>query len=161
MIKGHVNRTLKSSALVCALLAGGCSKDLLSVKGLELSLADMQARYPCVAHPPPTWHLRSEELRGEQFELFDGDLIVGVFHVPASAATDGEQTVVHFVVPHARLKTKLSIDGESVETNTFEPTVAADSSDYFYRSLHGSTISVELLELNAAVCHREAKFRIR
>ena len=163
MINDQMGRGLQGVVLLCALLVGGCSKDLLPFTGVELSLAEMQARYAGVAYPPPWWQVRSDELRGEMFELFDGEVVIGVFEFPEKNAAAGVHSTVHVVAPTAHVKIAWTIDGGSVETTTCCPTTAGagDCSDYFDSSVHSSLFSVELLELNGVACHRKAEFRIR
>ncbi|HUR29712.1 MAG TPA: hypothetical protein VM509_16090 [Planctomycetota bacterium] len=145
------------------MLFGACSKANVApaFSGTKLTLAEMQAKYPCVASPPPEWKLQTAELRGESFELFDGAIIFGVFHVPSPNAVTDYRTTVHLVAPTSRVKLAWSIAGVVAETTTFGPTTKGDASAYFSSSLHGSTISVELQEIDGARCSRTAQLRIR
>lgn len=54
---------------------------------LELTLADMQARLPQVASPPPEFAVSADQYIGDMFHLFDNNVVLGLFHFPISDQT--------------------------------------------------------------------------
>jgi len=151
----------KTGVALCALLAAACSHPGSALPGVELSLAEMQTLFPAVSNPPPEWNVSPAELRGQEFELFDKEVILGVFHLPANDLANGERSSVHVVAPNARVKLNWVSDAGPADSMTFGPTTQADCSAYFEASLHSSTISVEVSELNGVACSRKAKLEIR
>jgi len=129
------------------------------VPGVVLSLAGMQALYAGVSNPPAEYSLRSQDIRGEMFELFDKEFVLGVFQVPGKPGVREASTILQVLAPTSRLKVAWTIDGASAETWTFDRPPGNGSA---YRPpVHAATISVELLELDGVACSRKAELRIR